>query len=268
MSDDNKRPTQQRRLQTAALVVGYALSRLDRRILTELGFDTWRSAFESLGRSLEVPPNSVKGLRDEFDPVHSSRKGWRHRAMHPTRVRVVEDLEDASDAAILELVRRILLRDQDATREALDALVPPPGAASAAAQRLLTGRRAEEFVLANCKPLLGVERAFIRDAREDLLGFDFEIQASPCICVEVKGLQAAEGDLLFTDREWREAQVRRAGYWLAVVGNLAALRPRATVVRNPAATLHPYCRFERSVRPAWRTHFALDMSGAAHAAEP
>lgn len=248
-----------RRLETAHLVVGYAMSRLDRNFLDVFGFTTWQAAFEECARALNAPWKSIKGIRDEYDPIHlNPRRGWVNRTMLPSRVRVADELTEVGDAALVELVRQILRRDEEATGEALDALAPVTGVAGAAAERLLTGRRAEDFVLHNCERVLGVPRTDVHDMRDALLGFDFRIDAGREIAVEVKGMRELRGQLLFTDREWREALRRRDAYWLIVVGNLAT-EPRAELLPDPTAheRIRGSCHYEQALRVTWRTSYAF-----------
>lgn len=246
-----------RRLETAHLVVGYAMSRLNLRFLATFGFPTWTAAFDEVGQRLSAPPNSIKGLRDEFDPLFPWRRGWADRDMHPSRQKVAAELAGVSDAALVELVRALLRPLDEEATEALDALAPTTGIPAAAAERLLTGRRAEEFLIENTQPVLGLPRAAIIDARESMLGFDFRVRDSDVV-VEVKGMKALSGQLLFTDREWREANVRRSNYCLVVVANLVAT-PRAQVVADPASSslVRATCRYERALRPMWSSAFVV-----------
>jgi hypothetical protein len=247
-----------KRLETSSLVVGYAMSRLDVALLRDLQFRTWNEAYAAFGRALDVAPKSLKGLRDEFDPIHPNpRRGWADRPMIGNRARVADELRDVSDAALVELVRALLRSDFDQTGDALDTLAQEQRAPAAAAERLLTGRRAEEFVIEECQRVLGVHRRVLVDRRDALLGFDFEIQDERGIVIEVKGLRAGHGDVLFTDREWREAHVRRERYWVAVVGH-ALTEPRARLYVDPIARLHARCIYETAVCARWRA--AVDVA--------
>lgn len=143
------------RLETEAIVIGYAMSRLDTIYLQAQNCRTWTEAFEQAAAELGIRPASLKNLRDEFDPVHNNRrKGWHKRPLRPNRQRVLDELKDLSDDAILELVARIVRREEDAILEAIDSLAFPPRTAYNVAERLLTGRRAEEYFLANCEQLI------------------------------------------------------------------------------------------------------------------
>ena len=130
------------RLETAAIVVGYTMSRLDDQYLKSQGLRTWKTAFDRAAKVLRVRPASLKNLRDEFDPFHDNhRKGWRYRPLRPNRQRVMCDLSHVSDDALLESVNRILDRDKKATKELLDSLMKVEPAIYNVAERLLTGRR-------------------------------------------------------------------------------------------------------------------------------
>ena len=107
-----------RRLETVAVVVGYAMSRLDDRYLRSQGVRTWKAAFDRAAKALRVRATSLKNLRDEFDPFHgNSRRGWWDRPLRPNRQRVMGDLSGVSDDALLECVNRVLAGDEPATEE-------------------------------------------------------------------------------------------------------------------------------------------------------
>src|SRR5438552_358595 len=100
---------QKTRLETEAIVVGYAMSRLDKRYLAARECSTWRDAYSQAASALSESPASFKNLRDEFDPVHANpRAGWHHRPLRKNRQRVLDELREISEEALLELVDRIL----------------------------------------------------------------------------------------------------------------------------------------------------------------
>jgi hypothetical protein len=247
------------RLETEALVLGYAMSRLDESYLSGRGLQGWQQAFHEAAAALSEPPASFKNLRDEFDPVHSNpRKGWRHRPLRPTRLRVIDELQEVSDDALLELVARILGRDEEAVAEAVDALAVVTRIPHNVAERLLTGRRAEEFFLENAKRLTQIEPADMVDCRQQACGFDFGVRGEPRLAFEVKGLKPLRGGIQFTGREWREAKIRRDDYRLVVVGNLAA-EPVAQVFPDPYGTLKASCTLQTSVTAIWRSVVSVSL---------
>lgn len=244
------------RLDTQALVVGYAMSRLDGEYLAARGCQSWKEAFAEAGTTLRVPPTSLKNLRDEFDPFHSnSRKGWHKRALRKNRQRVLDELATVSDDGLLAIVARIVGGDEDAVVDAIDSLADVERTTHNVAERLLTGRRAEEYFVRNCAKILDIFPDDLIDARELARGYDFGIRSNPNRAIEIKGLKTLRGDLLFTDREWNEAKFRAEDYFLVVVANLAT-RPRARVVQNPHAALDGRLDCRTSVTVSWRVRFS------------
>src|SRR5581483_8368906 len=129
---------------------GYAMSRLDVRYLRSFGHRSWRAAFSHAGECLSVAPTSFKNLRDEFDPFHGNpRRGWHGRPLRPSRVRVLAELCDTSDEALLQLVARIFVHDREVLVEAVKPLAKRRPVVHNVAERLLTGRRAEQFFIEN-----------------------------------------------------------------------------------------------------------------------
>ncbi len=253
MSTEVKR----RRLEIEAIVLGYAMSRMDAGYLEYRGISTWKRAFEQAAQALTIRPASLKNLRDEFDPVHgNSRQGWHQRPLRPNRQRVLEDLKDVSDDALMALVDRILVRDEVATAEAIDSLVATPRTAHNVAERLLTGRRAEEHFVANSQTIAGVKTEDLIDCRNAACGFDFGVRLKPTVGIEVKGLKRKAGDVLFTDREWREAKNRLDTYWLVIVGNIES-EPTCKFLTNPYKTLKPICSYQVAVAAVWRSRISV-----------
>jgi Protein NO VEIN, C-terminal len=246
-----------KRLETAAIVIGYAMSRLDDQYLKSQGLRTWRTAFDRAAKVLRVRPASLKNVRDEFDPFHDNhRKGWRYRPLRPNRQRVMCDLSHVSDDALLESVNRILDRDKKATKELLDSLTKVEPAIYNVAERLLTGRRAENLFLRNCESWFGIPQSKILDRRDSALGFDFAVEGLPKRAIEIKGLKGHSGTIQFTDHEWSEAKIRQEEYWLVVVGNVATT-PLFKVWKDPHRVLSMHCRYQRSVAAVWSSNVVL-----------
>lgn len=248
------------RLDIEAIVIGYAMSRLDARYLAARHLQTWRQVYAEAGDTLSCPPMSLKNLRDEFDPVHSNpRQGWHRNTdrLRPSRQRVLDELEVLSDDALLELVSRILSQDEEAVAPAIDSLAVTTHVAHNVAERLLTGRRAEEYFLAHCANLIGFDSSQVVDQRQAARGFDFGISNRPELAIEVKGMKQPRGDIQFTDREWLEAEYRGEQYWLAVVGNLIA-EPVARIIRDPHAVLVARCSYKTTIAAVWRSTVSIE----------
>ena len=244
---------QRTRLETEALIVGYAMSRLDAEYLRLRRFSKWQEAFGEASAALGEPKASFKNLRDEFDPFHdNSRLGWHQRLLRPNRQRIMDELHEVGDDALMELVSRILSKDEEAVLEAVDALAVVTRVPGNAAERLLTGRRAEDYFLENCKSLVQIEPAHVLDLRLAAQGFDFGVNGQPDWAIEVKGVKQRRGDIQFTDREWIEAKRRRENYWLVVIANLAA-EPISKIVVDPYRNLRATSSVRTSVAVVWRS---------------
>jgi hypothetical protein len=96
-----------------ALQIAYFLSKHDRRAFELLGFDSWNQAYREIGTRLNVKPNSVKNMRDEFDSVHPNpRSGWHQRELRPSRKRVVDQIGNMSEEELLNHSQKILASNQ------------------------------------------------------------------------------------------------------------------------------------------------------------
>jgi len=217
-------------------------------MLDELGFVSWRQAFIA---TLDVPHNSMKLLRDEFDVFFANgRRGWLHRDPHPSRLRILSEFEAVSDDALLDIVRRILAKDQDVIQEILPLVSSPPSRVANVAERLLTGRRAEEHFMRTCLEIIEVPTTALVDLRHTACGYDFRADPLPGVAIEIKGLKSMRGGILFTEREWSEARDRRENYWVVVVGNLAA-EPLARVFPDPVKVFDATCQVVKSASTVW-----------------
>jgi len=244
-------------LETTALIVGYAMSRLDRDYLTSRRCKSWKAAFVQAGKLLNVAPASIKNLRDEFDPVHgNARRGWKDRPMRPNRQRVMGELCDVSDAALLEMIDRILAHDPDAVQEVVTPLSKPTTRIYNVAERLRTGRLAEAYFLEHCQRIADIAPPLILDHRTLARGYDFGVEKRSDIAIEVKGLKQSRGGIAFTDREWSEAKLRRKDYWLVVVGNIEVI-PIARLIRDPSSALDAKCRYQTTIAASWRATVAV-----------
>lgn len=246
-------PISRKRLEMQALVVGYAMSRLDQRFLNLVNSSSWKQAFKSIGDQLGIPPASLKNLRDEFDPFHdNSRLGWHKRPLRPNRQRVMGDLCDLSDDALIALVHGLFENHDASVKEAIDAMLEPRRPVYNAAERLLTGRLAERYFVDHCEQIIAISNSDLIDHRDAACGFDFGLRSNPKIAIEVKGIKQRRGPIQFTDREWTEAGLRQHNYWLIVVGNLSN-EPKPKHWRNPAERFKPHCRYITQISTVWST---------------
>ena len=239
------------------MVCGYYLSRFDSQAYARLGFETKRATHEALGRALNVPADSIKNWRDEFDPVHDNpRQGWHKREMHPSRRRTLEIFGSLTENEIFNLVKEITALP---VGDAADKLVASVSESDTSGEedsgtyslRGPTGIRAENAFIAfyneHQKPFPGS----LVDRRYDQCGFDFEIVAgSPRVAIEVKGLTGESGGVTFTDKEWRIAREMGEFYYLALVRHVAT-DPDVSLLRNPRAILDAKMRTYTIVQVGW-----------------
>ncbi len=234
------------------------MSRLDMEYLRLRRCATWQEAFREAARVLGAPPASFKHLRDEFDPLHVNPRLGRHRReLRPNRRRIIEELGGVSDDALMELAGRILAKEEVAVAEAVDALAVITRVPGNVAERLLTGRRAEDYFLENCRALVQAEPADVLDLRLSALGFDFGLKDRPEQAIEIKGMKQMRGDILLTDREWLEAKRRRENYRLVVVALVA--EPVAKIITDPYANLAAASSVQTSVAVVWRSTVSVGM---------
>jgi hypothetical protein len=76
------------------------------------------------------------------------------------------------------------------------------------------------------------------------------------LCIEIKGLKRTKGEVLFTDREWSEAKLRRENYSLVVIGNMDAT-PRGKLVEDPYQNLNATCSYQITVAARWKVKMAV-----------
>lgn len=244
-------------IEIEAIIVAYAMSRLDTDFLNRFSYNSWREAFRDSGGRLRVRPASMKNLRDEFDPFHPNvRKGWHKRPLRPNRQRVLGEFCEASDDALAEVVTRVLRGDKEVQELVTNPIAATKARVENVAERLRTGRLAEEFFLVNSERICGFPRSALIDTRLDARGFDFGVVSERRLAIEVKGLKLIRGDILFTDHEWQQATRRHGFYWLVVVGSVDRA-PRAVMIKNPSASIRVVSTIRRSTVVSWKARVAV-----------
>ncbi len=241
-----------RLIEVRAIIVAYAMSRLDRKLLDEFGYHTWNDAFTSIGHTLGVSPASMKHLRDEFDPIHGYRKGWHQRRMRPNRQRVLADYSGVSDYALIEVVRSIVRLGSQADEELILPIAEASARVENVAARLRTGRLAEEYFMKHSKMICGIDPDALMDHRLNASGYDFASALNMNQAIEVKGLAKKSGQLLFTDLEYQTAKSKASDYLLVVVGNLES-SPSFSTISDPANCMQMSLISRQQLTVGWRT---------------
>jgi len=257
MSEQPRRTRSTALIETEAIIVAYAMSRLDRKFLRHFGYPSWRSAFSATGKALDVAPASMKNLRDEFDPVHANpRQGWHKRPLRRNRQRVLGEFCDSSDESVVEIVYRLLRRDPEVEDLVVRPLMEDRERTDNVAERLRTGRIAEDYFLTHSKRICGIAPRQLVDLRFEARGFDFGVRDQDSLAIEVKGLKASRGQVLFTAHEWSQANGRAEDYWLVVVGSIGST-PRARLIRHPAHELSAVSSLRQATVVSWRAAVAV-----------
>ena len=236
MSEPNKR----------ALVVAFFLSKFDRKGVRALGYGTTEEGFADLGEKLGVKKNTIKQMRDSFDPFCSVvRAGWHQRPILRSRANIIAAYDQASFEAMLYVVQTLRAPNVSAQDAApylapIDESVPDAEVATddtPYAARIRTGEEAEDIFIAAFPQLAEFNGAGLEDTRKWGTGFDFRVTfPGRWVAVEVKGLREARGVIFFTDKEWGLAGTLQNDYYLALVRPLND-SPKVELLANPVSRL-------------------------------
>lgn len=242
-----------------ALIVAYFLSKYDKRAYEGLGYSSWSAASKEISSVLDVNPNTLKNMRDEFDPLHDNKRaGWYQRPLRPSRVKVVEAFQDMEEEELRDFVIGVITNQEFALSVDVTAVIEPIARIDKMRKgntvyiiRGPTGRKAEDafinYHLLTGNPMQGN----LRDVRDHGCGYDFQIvNSKQSAMVEVKGLDGRSGGISFTSKEWEVAQKAGDSYYLAIVRNLSDA-PNIEIVQNPASLFKPRKSVFTTVQVRW-----------------
>lgn len=245
-----------------ALIVSYYLSKFDRKALQCLGYTTFNRAFEDIGFKLNVPPNTIKNMRENFDPLHpNGRVGWYQRELSPSRLDVVEKFSHFSEDALTGIVKEILNEGNTLTsKSSLDAYksvinneeADIISSTRSYTTRGITGNKAEElFIEAFNNGSIKDFYGDLFDRRNDGCGYDFEVnQNGEKFAFEVKGLLEESGGINFTDKEWSVAKELGTNYIVVLISNIKE-KPIFSFYIDPYNKLTPQKRVFTTVAINW-----------------
>lgn len=92
-----------------ALIISYYLSRFDKLALEKLGYSKWTQAINDIAEILNINPNTIKNMRDEFDSVHPNKRvGWYQRELRPSRIEIKEKYDSYTEEELTKIVKDIL----------------------------------------------------------------------------------------------------------------------------------------------------------------
>jgi hypothetical protein len=222
------------------LYVSYYLSRFNMVGYNNLGFAHMNEAHAEIGRLLDVNPNTVKNMRDEFDPLHNFRAGWYQKPLTASRTHVVEAMQSLDEFQIRTIALKILrnsIVDSTDLINLLDVISEESQEQENKKGTFIlrgpTGRKAEEYFIAHYKQFNVPVSGELHDTRDLGTGYDFRICAGgEEHYIEIKGLADLSGGVLFTGKEWEMATKHQDRYHLVIVSGLDK-NPRISIIANP-----------------------------------
>lgn len=233
-----------------AIVVSYYLSRFNDDAVNNLGYKTWKDAFDDLSDKLQINKHTIKNWRDEFDPFHGHRAGWHQRQPRKTISNIISQFEQLEEFDIRQIALEIINGNKIDLPEidnSENEVITNP----IFILRGPTGKKAEQFFIEyhrlNNLPVAGE----LIDSRDLGCGYDFEIKSkSYQHFIEVKGLASNIGGLLFTNKEWETAKRERSRYTVCIVSNIND-SPEISFINDPFSKLNPKKNIIQTVQVQW-----------------
>lgn len=239
------------------LYISYYLSRFNDVAYKNLGYGNMQETYNKIGQILSVSPNTVRNWRDEFDPLFGYRAGWHKKKMNPSRIRVVEALEELDEVSIRSIVKDILsgdVQNESDEFEQLISIASEPAPTNEQRKFILrtpTGKAAEEFFINSFESDQIPFKGALIDCRDFGVGYDFRIEnEKEIIFIEVKGLSGSDGGVLFTSKEWQVANDKGDLYYLCVIKNIDS-QPVIQLINNPAEKLNVSKNMHTVIQVSW-----------------
>jgi len=92
-----------------AIIVSYFLSRFNEEAYEVLNLGSMNSTHSEIGKKLNVPGNTIKNIREQFDPYHdNNRVGWYQRDLSISRKEVLNVFKSKSFKFMHKIVLQIL----------------------------------------------------------------------------------------------------------------------------------------------------------------
>ena len=127
------------------ILAGLYLSKYDLLGLKNLGFKSFKEAFNVIGYAMGSEPASIKNYRDEFDPLFPNRrKGWHKRPTRDYCLKVLEKYKGLDLESFTGLIKSFVGYDENAWSE-IQVKEEKEDRDSNFAKRLITGLAAEQY---------------------------------------------------------------------------------------------------------------------------
>lgn len=202
-----------------AVLMGLFLSRFDKLALESFGFTGFRQAYNVLGLSIGFTPKSIQNYRDEFDPYFpNERKGWHKRDLRDYCKKYLDATSNMSFDEFYDVINYFL--NDDIINESDIVEERRKTSRVFLANRLITGKAAEEYFVLNYNTIDIFHNFTLQDTTQMGCGFDFKLTSNQKhYYVEVKGLNEKTGSILMTEKEHNVADDLRELYCLFIVSN-------------------------------------------------
>ena len=190
------------------ILTGMFLSKYSSLGLNRLGFRTYIEAYNVIGYALGAQPLSIRGYRDEFDPIFpNSRKGWYKRDIRDHCKKILDEYNNLDIDSFASLIKSFVGYDENAlsvTQTNVERLERKSGFA----QRMITGLAAERYFETFYSTIPEFQNCLVENTTRLGCGYDFRIQreiSEEFIAVEVKGIRERIGSVSLTPREYDAA---------------------------------------------------------------
>lgn len=233
-----------------SIYISYYLSRFNEEAIKNLGYQTWKQAFEDLSYKLKINKHTIKNWRDEFDPFHGHRAGWHQRPPRKLITYILAQFEQLEEFDVRQIVLEIIsgnqieipIIDNSDDKEISNPIFILRGP---------TGKKAEDYFIEYHRihnlPLEGE----IIDTRDWGCGYHFQIKSgTDRHFIEVKGLADNQGGILLTNKEWKKAEEEGINYTICLVSNLSET-PEITFINNPYLKLNRKKNFVQTIQIQW-----------------
>ena len=203
-----------------AMLMGLFMSKFDKRALNSFGFTSKQEAYNVFGYAAKASPNSIKLYKQEFDPYYpNGNQGFSKRKTENHCLELMERFNNLSFEEFQCIVNLFVLdlyvdlgdirKDKRQSKER-----------KFMANRLLTGKAAEEYFVMNYQNITPFQNYLLTDTTNMGCGFDYKLSLNnDNYYVEVKGINERHGNILMTDKEHSMAEDLLERYCLFVVCN-------------------------------------------------
>lgn len=240
-----------------ALIVGFYLSKYDEIAYENLHLGNKKRTHQTIGQILNVNPNTINNMRDEFDPYHSNpRLGWHLRPLRASRLKVYDSLSSLSEKALYGIVIDIINKSDNVDLNDLYnrismSEVKKINKSIDFTTRGITGEMAEKYFVENWSTYYP-ESISIKNTSKLGCGYDFEVLfPKGKKFIEVKGMIGSNSGVLLTDKEWNVANEMNDQYELFIVFDINS-NPNVRIISNPTKKLNPLKTIKTVIQVNWQ----------------